>query len=258
MKRTNLGILWVAAFATTLVFACGSDEKPSTGSTTDDDSSDSSSETPSSGSSAPNNPKPPADGIGAPVLTDVDPDTELSDLDDDQLKEVCTAYVKTSDAVSDSLGQLCPAQSLFFAIQTESVIDDESYQAECAAQLDACEEQVEEANEETPEQRCAGAGACGATLEDFNACNAQIAAMNRLVLVPLTKEKIQECSDTSHQDAANKAAALGVMFFVNLANVTAQTGGNPTQADGPCQRIAETCPEFGLALGAFGELGAFL
>jgi hypothetical protein len=173
MKRTNLGILWVAAFATTLVFACGSDEKPSTGSTTDDDSSDSSSETPSSGSSAPNNPKPPADGIGAPVLTDVDPDTELSDLDDDQLKEVCTAYVKTSDAVSDSLGQLCPAQSLFFAIQTESVIDDESYQAECAAQLDACEEQVEEANEETPEQRCAGAGACGATLEDFNACNAQ-------------------------------------------------------------------------------------
>lgn len=262
MKRMNFGNVWVTVIATTLALGCGSDEKPSTGSTTDDDSSGStapSSETPRSDTSTPGNTSQPApDELGSPVLPDVDPDTELSDLDEDQLKEVCTAYVKTSDAVGDSLEQLCPAQSLFFAFQAESVDDDASYQAECEAQLEACQTQVDESDDATPEERCAGAAECGATLEDFNACNAQVAAMNRLVFIPLTKEEVAECSETSYQEAADKAGSLGLAFIVRLAQVTAQTGGNPADADGPCQRIAEACPEFGVALGAFGELGAFL
>lgn len=261
MKRMNHGNLWVAAIATALALGCGSDVEPSTGSSTDDDDFSGStaprSET-SSSDSAPPTPQPAPDGLGAPVLSDVDPDTELSELDEDQLEEVCAAYIKTSDAVSDNLEQLCPAQSLFFAIQAETVTDDASFQAECATQQKACETQIDEANDETPEDRCAGASECGATLEDFNACNAQVAAMNRLVFIPLTKQDVSECSETSLADATNQASALGILFLLGLTQASNAAGGSPTDADGPCQRIASACPEFGLALGAFGELGSVL
>jgi hypothetical protein len=192
------------------------------------------------------------------VLEDIPPETQLSELDDDQLAEVCGAYVKTSTAVNANLGELCPVQSLFLAVQREGVEDDESYQSACSEELEACEAQVDVAQAQTPEERCESADECGATIEDFNACNRQIAALNSVLLEPMADEDVSECSETSFDQASNQATLLGLQALLGLSQVSAQAGGSPTDEDGPCQRIGEACPDLGVALGAFGELGAML
>lgn len=259
MKR-NRTSAWVLAVTALLAWGCGSDDKPDTDSTnnTGDDTESSSSSSPSSTASQPA-PSPTApDGVGDPVLEDIPPETELSELDEDQLAEVCGAYVKTSTAVNANLGDLCPVQSLFLAVQTEGVDDDESYESACSEELEACEALVDVSQAQTPEERCESASECGATIEDFNACNRQIAAMNRILLAPLANEEVSACSETSYSQASSQATLLGLQGLLGLTQVSQEEGGNPTDPDGPCQRIGDACPDLGVALGAFGELGGLL
>lgn len=264
MKRLNETNARVMALLTLLVVGCGSEDKPATENTNPDDKADAGAETsaPPAESTAPDETSGPAepsgDGLGDPVLEDVPPATELSELDEDQLAEVCVAYVKTATAVSANLGELCPTQGLFQATQNPEVTDDESYQAECAEQVAACEVQVAAAQEDSPEERCANGAACGATVEDFNDCNAQIAALNRLVLEPLTDKEVSECSETALTDARDAATLLGLEVLIGLNSVTREAGGSPTDEDGPCSRVSAECPELGVALGAFSDLGSQL
>lgn len=265
MRRIYETRAWLmGAIALTLV-GCGSEETPNTGSTTEsDESSDSTSSGESSAeestSSEPDGggqvtpPSPPA-MLGEPVLEEVPPQTELAELDDDQLAEVCEAYVKTATAVSESLALLCPAQGLFQAVQSTSATDDDSFQAECSVQVTTCESDVAAAQEETPEERCESASSCGASIEDFNACNRQIAALNGTVLTPLSEEEVPACEDTSLDEANNLAVLLGLQLVLGLQQVETQAGGSPTDPEGPCQRINEMCPDLGVALGAFSDLG---
>ncbi len=262
MKRLITTNACLLGLLSVLAAACGSEEKPAAETTTPDeegettgaDTSEAPEET-TSDMETDSTPPPSPGGVGDPVLEEVPPETELSELDEDQLAEVCEAYVKTSNAVSANLGELCPAQGLFQATQSADVTDDESYQAECAAQVEACEEQVATASEETPEMRCESAGQCGASVQDFNDCNAQIAALNEYVLGPLSNQQVTECSETTQAQANNQALLLGLTFAAGLTTVEQEAGGSPTDADGPCARISEACPELGVALGAFSELG---
>lgn len=275
MKRMNETKFWVLGFAALLTVGCGSDDKPDTSTTMPVGTSDAGDETtgdkptseeetsttgesptttePDSGST-----ETPSDDLGEPVLEDVPPETELSDLDEDQLAEVCEAYIATSTAVSVNLGQLCPAQGLALAVQSEEVTDDESYQAACTDQVAACEAEVATAQEVSPAERCESAATCGASVADFNACNLQIAALNSIVLAPLTEQEVPECSETTQAQANNIALPLIVQFSLLLAQASKEAGGSPTDEDGPCARINEACPELGVVLGAFGELGASL
>lgn len=265
MKRLNKRNACVFGLLTLWAVGCGSDDKPATDTTNPGNDQDAAAPQTSAPDETTAEPEetdsgtPPApDGIGDPVLEDVPPETELSDLDDDQRAEVCEAYVKTASAVSVNLGMLCPAQGLFQAVQSETVTDDESYQTECAAQVEACELQVAAAQEDSPQERCENGAACGASVKDFNDCNAQIAALNELVLEPLTEQTVPECSETTQAEASNAALLLGIQVVGGLNAVTAQAGGNPTDEEGPCARISEACPELGVALGAFSELGSQL
>jgi hypothetical protein len=266
MKRQNQLNTWVLAMVTAVAVGCGSDDKPETDTTgNEDESSSEGSETTSepessSGPADTSGPAPqPSNGdIGEPVLEEVPPETELSDLTDDQLAEVCAAYVKTSEAVEESLSQSCPVQSLFLAVQGEGVDDDESYQAACAEEFAACEAQLEESQGQTPEERCESAGECGASIKDFNDCNQQIAALDTVLLQPLTEQEVSECSETSLTTATNQAGIIGIQALLGITTVENQTGGSPTDPDGACQRIADACPDLGVALGAFAELGSLL
>jgi len=265
MKRLNKTNAYVLGLVTLMAVGCGSEDKPAT------DTTNTGNQEEDSGTSEPPDettvvqeetdsgpPAPTGGDIGDPVLDDVPPETELSDLDDEQRAEVCEAYVKTANAVSANLGELCPAQGLFQAVQTETVTNDATYQDECAARVEACEVQVAAAQEDSPAERCASGAACGASVKDFNDCNAQIAALNRVVLEPLTGQTIPECSETTQTQATNAALLLGITVVAGLNQVTDETGGNPTEEDGPCARISEACPELGVALGAFSELGSQL
>lgn len=275
MKRMNETKVWVLGFAALLTVGCGSDDKPDTSTTTPQGTVDSgadttgdeptSEETPTSDETPTTTTDPdsgsteaPSEDLGKPVLEDVPPETELSDLDEDQLAEVCEAYVATATAVSVNLGQLCPAQGLFQAVQSEEVTDDESYQAACTDRVAACEAEVATAQEASPAERCESAATCGASVADFNECNLQIAALNSIVLEPLTEQEISECSETTQSQANNLALLLGLQLTVGLGQVSTQAGGSPTDEDGPCARINEACPDLGVVLGAFSDLGASL
>lgn len=265
MKRQNQWNTWVLAMVTAVAVGCGSDDKPETDTTGNEDDSSEGSETTSEpeSSSGPADtsgpaPQPSNDDIGEPVLEEVPPETELSDLTDDQLAEVCAAYVKTSEAVAESLNGLCPVQSLFLAVQREGIDDDESYQAACAEEFSACEAQLEESQAQTPEERCESAGECGASIEDFNDCNRQIAALDTVLLQPLSGQEVSECSETSLSTAQDQAGILGIQAVLGIATVQNQAGGSPTDPDGACQRIAEACPDLGVALGAFADLGSMV
>ena len=266
MKRLNQLNTWVLGMVTALAVGCGSDDKPETDTTgngeesTSEDSETTSEPEPSSrpaDTSGPPAPRPDGD-IGEPVLEDIPPETELSDLDEDQLAEVCAAYVKTSEAVEESLSQSCPVQSLFLAVRREGVDDDESYQVACAEEFATCEAQLEESQGQTPEERCESAGECGASIQDFNDCNQQIAALNTVLLQPLTEQEVSECSETSLTTATNQAGVIGIQALLGITTVENQTGGSPTDPDGACQRIADACPDLGVALGAFADLGSLL
>lgn len=274
MKRMNETKVWVLGCVALLSVGCGSDDKPETSSTTPDNTADAGSETSdettteeettsgetSSATSEPDagSTEEPSGDLGEPVLEDVPPETELSDLDEDQLAEVCEAYVATATAVSVNLGQLCPAQGLFQAVQSEEVTDDDSYQSACTDKVAACEADVAAAQEASPAERCESAATCGASVADFNACNLQIAALNSVVLEPLTEQEVPECSETTQSEANNLALALGIQLTLGLAQVSNQAGGSPTDEDGPCARINEACPDLGVVLGAFSDLGASL
>lgn len=249
-----LGIL------TLLAVGCGSDEKPET-STTDPTPSETSSDTsepPEEDTTAGDDTGSTTPDVGDPVLTDVPPETELSDLSEDQRAEVCAAYVKTATVVNANLGSLCPAQALFLAVQNPEVTDDASYRSECSAQLEVCETQVAAAQEDSPEERCEKGVACAASIEDFNACNAQIAALNTFVLEPLAEREISECSKTTRADANTAALLLGLTAASGMTNVTNTAGGSPADEDGPCSRINEACPGLGVSLGALGDLASQL
>jgi hypothetical protein len=275
MKRMNATKVWVLGFAALLTIGCGSDDKPDTSTTTPTGTADAGDETTgeettseeetSTSDESPTTTEPntgstetPGDDLGEPVLEDVPPETELSDLDEDQLAEVCEAYVATATAVSVNLGQLCPAQGLFQAVQSDEVTDDESYQAACADRVAACEAEVTTAQEASPAERCESASTCGASVADFNACNLQIAALNSIVLEPLTEQEVPECSETTQSQANNVALSLGLQLTLGLAQVSNEAGGSPTDEDGPCARINEACPDLGVVLGAFSDLGASL
>lgn len=260
MKRLNTTHARVLGIATLLAVGCGSDDKPKTN-TTDPTPSESQSDTskpPEEDTTGGEDTGSTTPGVGDPVLEDVPPDTELSDLTDDQRAEVCAAYVKTATAVNANLGSLCPAQALFLAAQSSEVTDDEGYRAECAVQLDACETQVEAAQEDSPEDRCEKGVACAASIKDFNDCNAQIAALNELVLQPLVKRDLPECSEMTRTQGATAALLLGIEVGANMELVTKAAGGSPTDEDGPCARIGEACPDLGVSLGAFDDLGSQL
>jgi hypothetical protein len=268
MKRLNKTNAWLLGLVTVLAVGCGSEDKPATDTTSPTDSSEPDAAPPAETSepgdttAGPDETDPgptnPSGDLGDPVLEDVPPETELSDLDEEQLAEVCEAYVKTSEAVSANLGALCPTQGLFQASQSADVTDDESYQAECAEQVEACELQIAATQEDSPAERCENGAACGASVQDFNDCNAQIAALNRLVLEPLTESEVPECSETTQTQASSTALVLGIRVAAGLNAVTAEAGGSPTDQEGPCARISEACPELGVALGAFSDLASQL
>lgn len=265
MKKLNETNACVWGIMALLAVGCGSEDKPATETTSPTNDRDAAPETtaPSEETTLPPGdtdagPVTSPDEVGDPVLEEVPPATELSELDDEQRAEVCEAYVKTSVAVSANLEALCPTQGLFQAAQNEEVTDDESFRAECTAQVEACEAQVAAAGEDSPEERCASGSACGATIKEFNDCNRQIAALNRIVLEPLTEEEVSECSETTQAEASNTASELGITVLFGIAKVNGEAGGSPTDEDGPCARISEACPELGVALGAFSDLGSQL
>jgi hypothetical protein len=193
------------------------------------------------------------DGLPDPVLEDVNPQTPLSGLTDDQLQEVCDAYLETATSITTNLPGICPAQAVLTASQSMPESDAEAQEA-CVATETTCDMQVAASQTAIAGADCARAEECGATIADFNACNRQIAALNEMVIVPVGDLNAPECSSLTVSGASGFSTLAGLTVLLGLASAEEAGGGSPTDESGPCQRLQEECPEFGAALDAFEGL----
>lgn len=239
---------------------CGDDPKPDdTGKTQSDDNedggkgNDKSSDSTSNDTDSDETGDTTDDELPEPVLDDLPPQTPLSSLDDEQLAEVCEAYLGTATSITNNLDDICPAQALIATTQS-SPEDDAAAKVTCSASEAMCKTQVAASKQAIAEADCEEAKSCGATIADFNACNRQIAALNQFVIGPVGELDATECSKVTVTAAAGFAifAAITVPGWIQDANE--EGGGSPTEEGGPCERLREQCPELGSALDAFAGL----
>ncbi len=104
------------------------------------------------------------------------------------------------------------------------------------------------------EANCEQAEECGASIEDFNACNRQVAALNQMVIVPVGELDAPACESVTVTQASTFAISGGVQVLIWMQQASEAGGGSPTDEGGPCERIQELCPELGVVLDAFSGL----
>lgn len=188
-----------------------------------------------------------------PVLDDLPSETPLSDLDEDELAEVCAAYLKTATSITENLDGICPAQAVITASQGGSTTEDE-LQQECVTAEATCVTQVQASKAALGAANCEEADECGATIEDFNACNRQVAALDQMVIVPVGNLDAPACESVTATEAGAFAISGGFQLLIWMQQASEAGGGAPTDEGGPCQRIQEQCPELGAVLNAFEGL----
>jgi hypothetical protein len=188
-----------------------------------------------------------------PVLEDLPPETPLSDLDDDELAEVCAAYLDTATSLTDNLDGICPAQSVITAYRSGAE-SDEALQDACVTAEATCGVQVASSQAALSAANCDQAKSCGASIADFNACNLQVAAFNEMVIVPVGELNAPACESTTASQAMAFSLSGGLQFLIWTQQASDAAGGSPTDEGGPCQRIQELCPELGAVLDAFSGI----
>lgn len=188
-----------------------------------------------------------------PVLEELPPETPLSSLDEDQLAEVCEAYLATATSITNNLDGICPAQAVLTAQQSGATTNDE-LQESCVAAEAMCDAQVETSKAALSDANCAQAEECGATIEDFNACNRQVAALDQMVIVPVGELEAPACESVTTSQASTFGVSGGIQVLIWMQQASEAGGGSPTEENGPCQRIREQCPELGVVLDAFSGL----
>lgn len=248
------------------VVSCGGTDKEETG-TTSDDTSDTSDATDDTGDGTEQStdatdvdttdvdttdvdttdtPDPVSPGSGElpePVLPDVPPETPLSELDDDQLQEVCEAYVETAEVMVSRLPDVCNIRGAGAGIAAETM-DEATLRAACEVGHDACVSAASDAEDTVASLSCGPAGDCDATLEQFNDCNRQIAAANELLLTPLIELDAPECSELTVAEAAALEGQVNLVLITGAISVGVAAGGLPSDADGPCGELERQCPDF--------------
>lgn len=239
---------------------CGDDPKPEdTGNTRADDKADGgkggdrSNDTTSNDDDSDESSETTDEGLPEPVLDELPPKTPLKDLDDEQFAEVCEAYVATAKSITNNLDDICPAQAVTETTQSMPA-DDAAAKATCAESEATCKSQVAASKQAIEDSDCEAAKSCGATIDDFNGCNRQIAALNQFVIGPVGKLDAPECSKVTVTSAAGFAIYAAITVPGWLEDAIEAGGGSPTEEDGPCARLRDQCPELGSALDAFAGL----
>lgn len=254
MTTTAFGV--VAVLASTI--SCGGSEGEETKTTSDQtsdtdttdgdsDESDTSSDDTSSGpvdttdTETPQNPDP--DELPDPVLPDVPSDTPLSELDDDELEQVCEAYVETAELMVAKLPDLCPLLGVNAGLSAMTT-DQSMLRAACSVGFDECADDVTTAEASVGTLTCGPASDCTATIGQFNACNRQVAAVNQWLLDPLIELDAPSCEEVTSASATSLQISAGITLIGGNARVVAEAGGLPSDADSPCAELQQECPDF--------------
>ena len=240
---------------------CGGSDEEETGTTSDDsadtdtsddtsdetsdDTTDEGSDDTDTGSTTdePDPVAPTPTGLPDPVLPDVPSDTPLSDLEDDELQEVCDAYIRTAEVMVGRMPGLCNLQGVSAGLETMST-DEATLRAACEVGRDSCADQAASAEDTVDMLTCGPANDCDATLEQFNECNRQIAAADQYLLGPLLELDAPECSELTATEAAALAAEAEITLLTGAISAGVAGGGLPSAADGPCAELEQQCPEF--------------
>lgn len=183
-----------------------------------------------------------------PVLPDEDPETPISELDEDQFEQVCTAYLDTAAQLVESYQSFCAAQAVT-AAQESGVTDPEEYRAACAEALAVCENEAAAAAAALTVVECSQE-ACSATLADFDGCRTQVSAVDAVIFAPIAALEAPACDEVTPAVGAAFSLRVAATVLVALAGVSEDGGEDPFSEDSPCDSIDQQCPGFAVPVGA--------
>jgi hypothetical protein len=182
-----------------------------------------------------------------PILPDVDPATPISDLSSEEFEQVCAAYVETLDGLIENLAASCDTQAVS-AAQDSGATDTEEYRAACAEARAVCVEQSAAAALIVSVLEC-NDQSCAATLDQFDSCRTQVAALDAVAFRPIAALDAPSCDEVTPALGAAYALRVAATLLVSSAGVSAEQGGSPFQDDSPCDAINNQCPGFAAPLG---------
>lgn len=269
---------WGCCLVGALLWGCGDDgdeagPRESNGSTDDSNNGGDSSDDGGVGSSNPPGTNPPGNnppgsnppggngstppGSGAappsfeapdPVLPDVDGDTPVSDLDDDEAEQVCEAYLETAERLLDRVEGACGFVGLSVLDELESPTDQE-FQAACHEAREGCRLDAEAGKQALAGAQCGEASECEATVDEFNQCYAQIHLLDSVVLGPLSAAEVPPCDEMTVQEATVKQGEVVLGLLPALLN---EDLASLFEGESACQAIDEQCPGYSVPVEEFG------
>lgn len=187
-----------------------------------------------------------------PVLPDEDPQTPISELDEEQFEQVCGAYLDTASQLVASYQTFCAAQAVTTA-QESGTTDTEAYRATCADALAACEDEAAAAEATVTVLECSQDD-CSATLADFDGCRTQVAMIDSVIFAPIAQLDAPSCDEVTPTSGAAFSLRVAATVLVALATVS-EEGGDPLAEESPCDAIDEQCPGLIVPVGAADAFG---
>ncbi len=182
-----------------------------------------------------------------PILPDADPETPVEDLSDDEFGQVCDAYLETSSDLIENYAALCAFQAITDA-QDSGAEDTEEYRAACAESLAVCETDAESTQIVIDNLECSQED-CTATLGEFDACRAQLTALDAVLLQPLADLDPPSCDEVTPAIGEAFSTQAGIVLFLSLTQLD-DGGQSILSGEGPCQSITDQCPDFAVPLGS--------
>ncbi len=199
------------------------------------------------GSNPPGSNPPPAEAPD-PILPGVEGDTPVSELEDAEVEQVCEAYLETGERLLGRAEGLCGFVGLSVLDELESPTD-EAFQAACHEARERCRLDTESGKQALADAQCGDASECGATIDQFNECYAQMHLLDSVIIGPLSAQEVPACEDMTVQAATEKQTEL---LFALLPALLNEDLASLFEGESACEVIDEECPGYAIPVEEFG------
>lgn len=182
-----------------------------------------------------------------PILPEVEGDTPLSELEEDEADQVCQAYMDSAKQMLERSEALCSLAGLSVLQEMDSPTDEE-FRTACNEARESCRLESQGGAQALANAQCGDASECAATVDQFNECQLMMHRLDALVLGPLSSIEVADCNDMSAQQARMKSDEVLVALLPALLSeelVALLEEGNA------CEVIDEQCPGYAIPTDSF-------